>query len=87
MSHKVNLFEVWTERVNGKLVQRSASLGVVAIDNEKNKERRKDSARVKALSHVGRAPSTIHHSLNESIVVTFRRATALSNNSPEVDNA
>jgi hypothetical protein len=73
MSHPIKLFEVWTERVDGKPVQRTAPLGVLALDGEQNKERRKNKARELARSHVGRDPSNVSHGLDNSVVVTFRR--------------
>lgn len=73
VSHPVKLFEVWTERENGKPVLRTAPLGVIAIDDEKNNERRKMAARARAAQHVGREPSTVMHSDNNSLVVNFRR--------------
>jgi hypothetical protein len=72
--HPIKMFEVWTERVNGKVVQRQAPLGIVALEHERNKERRKEKARARATAHVGRAPSNVSHSDGDSFVVTFRRA-------------
>lgn len=72
-SHSIKLFDVWTERVDGKSVQRTAPLGVIALDFERNKERRKNKARERARAHVGREPSNVSHGLNDSIVVSFRR--------------
>jgi hypothetical protein len=73
MSHPVKLFDAWTERVNNRNVQRSAPLGVLALEHEPNKERRKTKARALAVAHVGREPTNVSHSLDDSIVVTFRR--------------
>ncbi len=80
MSHQVKLFEVWNERVNNRDMQRSASLGTLALELEPNKERRKLKARALASAHVGRAPTSVSHSQNDSIVVTFRRLVGEQNN-------
>lgn len=79
MSHPVKMFEVWAERISGKNVPRTAPLGTIQIENERNKDRRKDTARARAAAHVGREPSAISHAENDSLVVLFRR--------PEVSNA
>jgi hypothetical protein len=74
MSHPIKLFEAWSERVGNRDIQRSASLGELSLEHEPNKERRKVKARDLASAHVGRAPTSVGHSTNDSIVVTFRRA-------------
>jgi hypothetical protein len=74
MSHPIKLFDVWNERANGRVMQRSAPLGVLALEHDPNKERRKVKARALASTHAGREPSSVSHSSDDSIVVTFRRA-------------
>lgn len=79
MSHPVKMFDVWSDRVNGKNVPRTTPLGTLAIEHERNKDRRKETARARAAAHVGREPLAVLHAEGDSIVVTFRR--------PEVPNA
>ena len=80
MSHPIKLFDAWNERVNDRVMQRSAPLGVLALEHEPNKDRRKVKARALAVAHVGREPTNVSHSLDDSIVVTFRRPDVGQNN-------
>lgn len=73
MSHLIKLFETWNELSNGKRVARSAPLGSITIEHERNKERRKAAARARATAHVGRAPSSILHADGDTFVAVFRR--------------
>jgi hypothetical protein len=72
-SHSIKLFDVWTERVDGKSVLRTAPLGTIAMDFERNMERRKNTARERSRAHVGREPSSVSHGIDSSIVASFRR--------------
>lgn len=68
------MFEVFTEKVEGKLKTRSLPLGVLSLDFETNLERRKIAARNKAEAHVGRVASNVSHAIDGDFVVTFRKA-------------
>lgn len=73
-SHTIKLFDVVVEKSNGKTTTRTLPIGSIAMDFERNIERRKIVARSRAEKHVGRSATNVSHTADGNLAAYFRRA-------------